>query len=409
MAIVSRGGGPSEAGGGATRDGGGDGVVMTNLPPRTGPVCGRRPEMQAIADAYTARQRAQSPGFVEITGAAGTGASTVAVELARRVGVRFPGGAWYLRADLGPDLAWADLAAARGETATRSLAESAARERERVAAGPRALLVVDGVASAEAWEAVKPPQATVENGIDGFVVADARTGAFEHVVDVPAVPEHAARRIAHAVLRLKEGDAAEAPVVRSCDGLAITASLAARVAVARHPDPTGCSVPDLRAALMQLLPLVSRGPGNTAVELMLLAGVAHPTLITTDALHGALAQLRGARGIALADEDVGHGVLHLVRLGLLTLDEESRVSIHPLVQEAVRGIVRGEEDLRVAQRGLAAGLVAAAEQALGDDGVDVRLVGLHQLRHLHATAEPVVQEQLAPTIAKVEAALGIAS
>lgn len=403
MAIVSKGGGGGGAGGGATQDAGGTPEVRTNLPPRTGPVCGRRQEMQAIVDAFGSAQQEKRCGLVEVTGPLGCGATTVAVELARRAGGRFPGGAWMLRADIGPDLAWADLAACRGETVTKSLAESASRERERQGQEPRSLIVVDGVTPDTDLDALLPTRE--HNGADVFVVTAEPTGKIDDVVEVSTVPDQAPRRIAHAVLRVRDGDDLTPPVVRVQDGLAITASLAARVSVAYHPDGPPRSMKDLSAAVMQIVPLVAQHA--TALELLLVCGVAHPTLLSADALYGAIAHLREQREMKVKDEEVGTGVLHLVRLGLLSLDEESRVSMHPLLQEVVRGMAREEADLRAAREGLAAGLIEEADHAIGDGGVDVRRCGLHQLRHLRDATEGDVHERLAAATARVEAALGI--
>ena len=56
----------------ATADaGGGAQEVRTNLPPRTGPICGRRAEMQAIVDAFNSAQQQKRAGLVEITGPLG--------------------------------------------------------------------------------------------------------------------------------------------------------------------------------------------------------------------------------------------------------------------------------------------------------------------------------------------------
>ena len=379
MAIVSKGGGGGGPAGGATQDaGGGAQEIRTNLPPRTGPICGRRAEMQAVVDAFAEAQQQKRCGLVEITGPSGVGATSVAVELARRAGGRFPGGAWILRADLGPELAWADLAASRGTTLTRSLAESANAERERQGQEPRSLLVVDGVTPETDLDALLPPRDA--NGVDVFVVSSSPTGKIDDVVEVSPVPEQAPRRIAHAVLRVRDGDDLTPPVVRVTDGLAVTASLAARVSVAYHPDGPPRSVKDLSAAVMQVVPLVGQHP--TALELLLVCGVAHSTLLSADALFGAIEHLRKQRSIEMKEEEVGTGVLHLVRLGLLSLDEESRVSMHPLLQAVVRGMARDEADLRIAREALAAGLMAEAEAAIHEDGVDVRRVGLHQLRHV---------------------------
>ncbi len=327
----------------------------------------------------------------------------MAVELARRAGGRFPGGAWIVRADIGADLAWADLAACRGETVTKSLAETAARERERQGREPRSLIVIDGVRKDMDLDALLPSRE--HNGADVFVVTTERTGRIDDVVEVGAVPDHAPRRIAHAVLRVRDGDDLVPPVVRATDGLAITASLAARVSVAHHPDGPPRSMRDLSAAMMQIVPLVAQHP--TALELLLVCGVAYPTLVSADALYGAITYLREQRRVELSDEDIGTGVLHLVRLGLLSLDEERRVSMHPLLQTIVCGMARDAADLRAAREGLAAGLIEEAGEALTADGVDVRRAGLHQLRHLRDTAEGPLRERLASVIGEVEGALGM--
>ena len=406
MAIVSRGGGGGGAGGGATRDaGGGPEQVRTNRPPGTGPIWGRKAEMQAVVDAFAKAQKAQRSGTVEICGPAGSGATSVAVELARRAGGRFPGGAWLLRADLGPDLAWADLAACRVDRPIRDLASTAAEERRHFAAPPRALLVVDGVTAGAPLDAILPPDSDAR--ADVFLVSDEPSGRFEAVVRVSPVPEHAPRRIAHSVLRVRDGDDLVPPIVRSTDGLAVTASLAARVSVFHHPQGPARNVASVQDAVMQIVPMAAQHPA--ALELLLVCGVAHPTLITADALYGALVHLRRQRGIELKDDDVGNGVLHLVRLGLLTLEEESRVSMHPLLQEVVRGMARSEADLEVAREGLAAGLIEEADAAIGDDGVDVRRAGLHQLRHLRDATEGALRERLDAAVQRVEAALGMSA
>lgn len=310
-----------------------------------------------------------------------------------------------LRADLGADLAWADLAACRGETVTGTLAETAQRERERASAEPRSLIVVDGVTPETDLASVLPELDGA--AADIFLVTSEPTGRFDDVVPVEAVPEQAPRRIAHAVLRVKDGEELEPPIVRVKDGLAITASLSARVAVAHHPDGPPRSIDDLSAALMQIVPLVAQHP--TALELLLVCGVAHPTLITADALYGAITNLRSRRGMELDGNDVGTGVLHLVRLGMLSLDEESRVSMHPLLQEAVRGMARTEADLEVAREGLAEGLIDEATDAITDESIDVRHVGLHQLRYLRDTTTGELHERLAATVTQVETKLGISN
>src|SRR5688500_7329670 len=72
--------------------------VRHNLPVKTAPVVGRKLEMEAIARAFEKARSNGQPGRVEVVGRLGVGATTVAVELARRAGARMAGGAWYLDA-----------------------------------------------------------------------------------------------------------------------------------------------------------------------------------------------------------------------------------------------------------------------------------------------------------------------
>jgi len=389
MAIISRGGGEGGGAGGQTdAAGGGAAEVLSNLPPRTGPVCGRKPEMQAVVEVLNAALSAREPAVVEISGARGTGASTVAVELARRAGASFPGGAWILRAGLGADLAWAEIAAARGESRTTDLKATAARERERLTEEPKSLLVVDGAASDDDLADLIPQAGPT--AADVFVVTEKPTGRYEGVVEVRPVPEHAPRRIAHSVLRVREGDDVTPPTVRACDGLAVTASLAARAAVAYYPNGAARSVRDLREAVVGLIPLFQNSQ-PICLEILLIGAVAHPTLIAVDALYGAVHSLRSSRGGELKADDLSNGVLHLVRLGLLELDEESRISMHPLVQDVFRGMAQSEADIEVARTALAHGLIAEVDEAMHEDGVDVPRAGLHQLRHLLPDAPEAVR------------------
>ena len=412
MGIVSRGGGGGGGGGGARSqaDGPGEAPVMTNLPPRTGPVCGRRAEMQAVVDVFNAALESSVPGRVEVCGPPGVGASTVAIELARRAGGRFPGGAWLLRADIGADLAWAEIAAARGEGVTDDLPALAARERARLSDEPKALLVVDGVGEGADFDALLPPREGL--AADAFVVTQAPSGALDDVVTVAPVPHHAPRRIAHSVLTMREradgkgGEDVEPPAVRTVDGLALTASLAARVAVAFHPKGGPMSMQDLRSTVMRLVPLVAN-PQPIGLELLLVCSVAHPRLISVDALYGAIVALRRGRDKTVDANDLGQGVLHLVRLGLLELEEESRVSMHPLLQEIVRGMAQSESDLEVARTALAGGLIEDAQAAGTDEGVDVRRAGLHQLRHLLPDAPEPVRGPLSEALAAVERGLAL--
>ncbi len=404
MAIISRGGGGGGGPGGQTDAAGGAAEVLSNLPPRTGPVCGRRTEMQAVVDVLNAALTAREPGVVEITGPRGTGASTVAVELARRAGGNFPGGAWILRAGLGADLAWAEIAAARGENRTTDLKATAERERARLAEEPKSLLVVDG-AAVDDLEALIPEVGPTT--ADVFVVTEEPSGIYEGVVEIAPVPEHAPRRIAHSVLRIREGDEVTPPQVRACDGLAMTASLAARAAVAYYPNGAARSVSDLRDAVVGLIPLFQKSH-PICLEILLIGSVAHPTLIAVDALYGAVHSLRSSRGGELKADELSNGVLHLVRLGLVELDEESRISMHPLVQDVFRGMAQSDADLEVARTALAHGLVAEVDEAMHEDGVDVARAGLHQVRHLLPDAPDAVRGDLATALSKLETALGVA-
>ena len=85
--------------------------------------------------------------------------------------------------------ALAEQPACRGETVTKSLAESASRERERQGAEPRSLLVVDGVTPDTDLDALLPTRE--HNGADVFVVTSERTGRIDDVVEVATVPEQA--------------------------------------------------------------------------------------------------------------------------------------------------------------------------------------------------------------------------
>ncbi len=406
MAFVKKGGGGGGGGGGSGRQAGAGGVpseTLTNLPPKTGPICGRKPEMQAVANVFNAAQRLGGSGSVEIVGREGVGATTVALELARRVGGNFPGGAWYVHLGMGSDVAWADLAAFRGQKRTSDLPALAAKERTRTTGKPRALIVLDGVTSGKQLAEALPPLNDVQ--ADVFVVAERATGTFDAVVEVTPVPEHAARRIAHAVLHRRDKDEAQAPPVRSCDGLALTASLAARAAVAYEGKSGPISVDDTKAAVMRLVPLLAQNP--TALELLMLCASAHPVRIPVDALFEGVRLLRTGRTDQASTDEVGAGILWLARLGIVMPDDDRRVSMHPLVQEVALGMAESDNDRRVAREAMARALDGEAQAALRGEGVDVRRAALHQLRFAAKANDSEMGERLETTLGKVEAALGV--
>jgi len=129
---------------------------------------------------------------------------------------------------MGSDLAWATLGAARSGKPVKDLPAAA---RERLGEEPKSLLVIDGATSADEVTAALPPGG--ENGADVFVVAQMPLGTVDadQVCEVSPVPRHAARKMAHAMLRTSQPDG-KPPAVRTLDGLAVTASLAARAALA---------------------------------------------------------------------------------------------------------------------------------------------------------------------------------
>lgn len=375
-----------------------------NLPMKTAPVVGRKAEMHAIATAFEKARRAGRPGRVEVVGRRGIGATTVALELARRAGGRFPGGAWLLDVAMGPDLAWADLAAVRGKPRTRNLATLVREEKERVAEGPPAIFVLDGVTSADDLLAASPPESRQPPYV--FVVTETPTGLTEDVVRVSEVPPQGARRICTTILRSAKD--VTPPSVRVLDGQALTASLAARAAMAWQGKAGPLLVEDLRGAVMRLVPLLDRLP--VTLELLLMTSVMHPSRICVDALFGAVAEVRKGRGKAPEPREVGEAVLLLARAGLVQPDDERRISVHPLVQEVVRGMAQSEQDLELARGAVAAGLCQEAEHAMeGDEGVDVAAAGLHQLRSLEGALAGEAKERVTAVRTKLERELGIAA
>lgn len=402
MAILSQ-GGENEDGGGEQATAPPVERVRTNLPPKTGPIVGRKAEMQAVANAFNRLQQQQLPGRVEIVGREGIGASSVAIELARRVGPQFPGGAWYLPLELGADLAWAEIGLALGKGAVGNLAEYAEAARSELASGPRALLVVDGAKSAADLDAALPSDA--EN-LDVFVVSHEATGAVDQVVEVGEVPPHGARRIAHTIVRAVHGPDREAPTVRSLDGLGVTAGLAGRAAAAYDGGMGALSFKDTFEALNRMVPLIAQN--GLSIELLLVASVVHPIRIPMDGLFHAVAALRaGGGGEIPTGQQIGNAVLPLVRLGVLVPEDDRRVSMHPMVQAAAQQMTQREEDLAVARNAALRGFLSQAEESLTDEGVDLSRSVVQHLRHLRASLEGEPLEACDAMLARLNAALGI--
>jgi len=379
-----------------------------NLPIRTAPVVGRRTEMQQIAEAVEKARRAGRPGRVEIVGRPGIGTTSVAVELARRAGSRMPGGAWVLDASLGADLAWADVGAAKGRPTITNLAASAREEKERLAEGPQSVLVIDGVASGDDLLATMPLESRTPPFV--FVTCAEKTGITDDVVEVADVPPQAARRICEAMLStIPKQNGAEippAPPVRSTDGLGISASLSARVALALGGQAGPLLIQDVDNAVARLVPLIARSPA--CLEILLLASVVHPSRIAVDAILSAMTAVRRDRGPAPSPEEVGQAVLVLARAGLVDPLDDRRVAIHPLVQTVVRGMAKSEEDLKVAREAMGEGFAAEAEHSTTPEGIHVATCGLHQLRFLEPALTGEAQDKVRDARKKLETALGVA-
>jgi hypothetical protein len=373
-----------------------------NLPMKTAPVVGRRREMQAIAEAFEKSRRDGRAGRVEVVGRPGIGATTVAVELARRAGARFAGGAWFLDLATGGDLAWADVAAARGRGLVKNLAATVRDEKERFAGGPQTILILDNARSGEEMLAALPLESRTPPFV--FVVCEQKTGMTDDVVEVSDVPPQGARRICQAML---QGAPAEMqpPAVRSIDGLGLTASLAARTAMALQGRAGPLLIENAESAAMRLVPLVAQNA--TCLELLLLASVMHPSRIAVDALFSAVAEVRRERGKPPTPEEIGQSVLVLARTGLLDPVDDRRVNMHPLVQEIVRSMAKSDEDLRVARESVAGGLVEEAAHAVTPEGVHVATCGLHQLRHMEPQLSGELQMRVKSAREKLESALGI--
>ena len=409
MAIVAKNDQTPDPGAGSPKPDGEPGPsqpIRHNLPLKAAPVIGRRAEMQQVVGIFDRIRRAGGPRRVEVVGPRGVGATTVAVELARRAGHRFPGGAWYVHLGVGADLAWASLGAVRGANPVTNLRAAANAAREKLGAEPKALLVVDGATSAD--EVMKELPPVSEQGADVFLVAEKPLGTVDavQVCEVSPVPRHGARRMAHSMLRHGQPDG-RPPAVRTLDGLAVTASLAARIALAYGGKQGPLSFSDAGDALQRIVQLVARHP--TALELLLIASVAHPVSVPVEALFGALTHVRKGRGKEPTMEDAGSGVMWLAHAGILEPADEEHFSMHPLLQQAVHAMTQSPADLAVARESLIAGLLPDAEASVTDAGVDLPRASLHQLRHLAATAAGDAQVAAAAAVAKIEEALGVSS
>lgn len=405
MAIVSKNDQNPEGGAGAPDPSAAPAEPRHNLPLKAAPVVGRKAEMQRVVQIFEKIRREGRPRRVEVVGPTGVGASTVAVELARRAGHRFPGGAWYVNLGMGTDVAWATLGALRGSGPVKDLPAAARKARERLGEEPKALLVIDGVTSNDEAMAALPP--TSEHSADVFLVSEKPLGTVDgdQVCEVAPVPRHGARRMALSMLRHSQPEA-KAPPVRTLDGLAITATLAARAALAYQGKEGPISVEDTNAAMQRIVRLVARHP--TALELLLLASVAHPVSLPVQALVAALGHVRKGRGKEATPDEAGSGVMWLAHAGIVEPLDERHFSMHPLLQKVVHGMTATPKDLEVARDAMAAGLLDEAEASITDAGVDLPRASLHQLRFLATTTEGDTKARLVATIAKLESALGIA-
>lgn len=409
MAMVSKGGPGGQDGldgQGATGGGNADeGPVRMNLPPRVNPIVGRRSEFQAVAAAFEKARERNQVARVEITGRPGVGASWTALELAWRNGARYPGGAWYVHLGMGEDVAWADVAATRGRRLSKDLRRDAEELKLFLHGGPKALVVIDGAESRDVLE--RNLSEDLASGPDVILVTESPSGLTDLVVEVADVPERAPRRIAAGYLFQRDGEGAVAPPVRSTDGLAITASLAARLAV-RHEGRQGpIDVARLEAGVMAMVPWIQRN--GLALEALLMCSVAHPVRIPMDALFDALTALRSAHGEPPKPEEVVQAMQELIGHGMISVDDPSRVSMHPLLQGVVRGFLKGEADLRLARETLAKGLVSQAREAIHEEGLDVLRAGLHQLRFLQPSLQGAAAAEVSETLAACEAAAGLSN
>lgn len=407
MAIVSKAGGnQGGGGGGGAASDGAQAAPRTNLPQRTSPITGRRAEFENVAAVFAGRAAEKQATRVEISGRSGVGASWTALELAWRNGARYPGGCWYVHLGMGDDWAWADVAAVRGQRITSDVPGLVKKLREFVLDGPKALLVLDGATSAEQVHAQVGEDGRAD-GPDILLVTEEPLGAFESLVHVTDVPERAPRRIAHGYFFEKDGEAATPPAVRSTDGLALTASLAARLAVIHDGKQGPIDVPNLQAAVNGFIPFIHQNP--LALEGMLIASVAHPVRIPMDGLFRALVRLRATQDIEVKPEQVIEAMHQLIARGMLSVDDPQRVSMHPLIQEIVRGMVSSERDLQYARQMLATGLIDELQEAISEKGLDILRASLHQLRFLLPHLEGDIGAIAGQALAAAEQAGGMAA
>jgi hypothetical protein len=267
----------------------------------------------------------------------------------------------YLDAALGADMAWADLGAARGAPHVKDLAAAARAEKERVAEGAQCLLVLDNVRNADDLLALMPLESRTPPFV--FVVAEKPTGLTDDIVPVNDVPPQGAKRLAEAMTGGKK-DGEPVPPVRVLDGLAITMSVGARAALAWQGKQGPIMLDDTEAAVQRLVPLLAK---RTAVlEVMLMTSVMHPSRQAVDAIFTAVLEVRRERGGGPKPQEIGEAVMVLAQAGLVQPEDERRISVHPLVQQAVRDMAQSDQDLAVARQCVAAGLVSEARDALAE-------------------------------------------
>jgi hypothetical protein len=238
-----------------------------------------------------------------------------------------------------------------------------------------------------------------------FVVCEKPTGITDDVVHVGDVPAHGARRIAEAMTRGPE--AQTTPPVRVLDGLGITSSLGARVALAWQGKHGPVMLEDTFAAVQRFVPLLANRPAT--LEILLMASVMHPSHIAVDALFSAVAEVRKGRGGEPNPQEIGEAVLMLAQAGLVSPDDDRRISVHPLVQQVVQRMAQSDADLEAARRCVAEALAFEAEHSIEPEGVRIAVCGLHQLRHIEGQIEGEALEKVRAARAKLEQALAIAA
>ncbi len=215
---------------------------IRELPPDLGPLAGRGDELARLTAALTAALTAPVPGtgVVVVTGAAGTGKSTLACRLAHQIGDRYPDGALYvdLRATTAgvPELAPLEVLhrflrtlGVPGAAVPADEAEATARYRSLVA-HRRLLVVLDNAASAAQVRPLLPGGAHCA----AIVTARRHLAELDATVHLPleVLPEPAARELLERIAgtaRVRAAPAATAEVLAWCGGL----PLAIRIAAAR--------------------------------------------------------------------------------------------------------------------------------------------------------------------------------